>query len=71
MIKTFSYGELSRQVDIIASELLRRGVQPGHKVAIFQYPTVQWAACVIAILKIRTVYIPLMSLVQSSGYALL
>ena len=54
-----TYGELSRQVDVIASELLRKGVEPASRVAIFQNPTVHWVASVLAILKIGAVYVPL------------
>lgn len=54
-----TYGELSRQIDVIASELLRKGVEPASRVAIFQHPTVYWVASVIAILKIGAVYVPL------------
>ncbi|KAI9927011.1 hypothetical protein MW887_003392 [Aspergillus wentii] len=54
-----TYGELSRQIDIIASELLRKGTEPGSRVAIFQHPTVHWVASVVAILKIGAVYVPL------------
>lgn len=32
---SLTYGELSRQIDVIASELLRKGVEPGARVAIF------------------------------------
>ncbi|KAL8972020.1 MAG: hypothetical protein Q9197_002972 [Variospora fuerteventurae] len=56
---TMTYGELSRQINIIASELMRKGVKPTSRVAIFQHPTVQWVASVVATLKIGAVYVPL------------
>lgn len=54
-----TYGEISRQIDVIASELLHKGVEPASRVAIFQHPTVHWVASVVAILKIGAVYVPL------------
>jgi hybrid polyketide synthase/nonribosomal peptide synthetase ACE1 len=56
---SMTYGELSRAVDNVACELLRKGVGPGSRVAVFQYPSVHWAGCVVAILKIGAVYVPL------------
>lgn len=56
---SLTYGELSRQVNVIASVLLRKGVQPASRVAIFQHPTIHWVASVVAILKIGAVYVPL------------
>ena len=54
-----TYGELSRQIDVIASEMLRKRIEPGSRVAIFQHPTVHWVASVVAILTIGAVYVPL------------
>lgn len=54
-----TYGKLSWQVDVIASELLHRNIEPGDRVAVFQHPTVHWVASVLAILTIGAVYVPL------------
>jgi hybrid polyketide synthase/nonribosomal peptide synthetase ACE1 len=50
---------LSQKIDIIARELLRHKAVPGCKVAVFQQPSVDWVASVVAILKIGAVYVPL------------
>ncbi|KAL9041586.1 MAG: hypothetical protein Q9214_004057, partial [Letrouitia sp. 1 TL-2023] len=56
---SITYGELSQQINVIASELLRKEVKLGSRVAIFQRPSVHWVASVVAILKIGAVYVPL------------
>nr|XP_036580489.1 beta-ketoacyl synthase domain-containing protein [Colletotrichum truncatum]KAF6788401.1 beta-ketoacyl synthase domain-containing protein [Colletotrichum truncatum] len=56
---SMTYAALSQRIDVIATELLNKGVKPGSRVAVFQHPTVQWVACVLAILKIGAVYVPL------------
>ena len=55
--KPVTYGEVSGQIDVIASELLRKGVEPATRVATFQHPTVFWVASVFATLKIGTVHV--------------
>lgn len=54
-----TYGKLSSQIDVIASELLRQKIEPGARVAVFQHPRVDWVASVLAILTIGAVYVPL------------
>ncbi|KAF2761850.1 beta-ketoacyl synthase domain-containing protein [Pseudovirgaria hyperparasitica] len=54
-----TYPELSRCVDHIASALLVRNINPGDRVAVFQHPSIYWAASVLAILKVGAVYVPL------------
>ncbi|KAH7329713.1 beta-ketoacyl synthase domain-containing protein [Stachybotrys elegans] len=54
-----TYEQLSQRVNMVALELLRKGIQPGSRVAVFQHPTVDWAASVLAILKVGAVYVAL------------
>ncbi|KAH6880012.1 beta-ketoacyl synthase domain-containing protein [Thelonectria olida] len=57
--ESWTYGHLNQRVNAIASELRKNGVQPGSRVALFQHPSVYWAASVLAILKVGAVYVPL------------
>ncbi|EFQ32290.1 beta-ketoacyl synthase domain-containing protein [Colletotrichum graminicola M1.001] len=56
---SMTYAQLSSRMSTIASELLRQGVQPGSKVAVFQHPSVCWIPSLLAILRIGAVYVPL------------
>ncbi|RYP73786.1 hypothetical protein DL770_007712 [Monosporascus sp. CRB-9-2] len=56
---SMTYPQLSSQMNAIASELVRQGVEPGSKVAVFQHPTVRWIPSLLAILRIGAVYVPL------------
>lgn len=56
---SITYAQLSAKTNAIASELLRQGVQPGSKVAVFQHPSIYWIPSLLAILRIGAVYVPL------------
>ncbi|KAF4124349.1 Acyl transferase domain in polyketide synthase (PKS) enzyme [Geosmithia morbida] len=56
---SITYAQLSAQANMIASELLRQGVQPGSRVAVFQNPSTCWVPSLLAILTIGAVYVPL------------
>ncbi|TKW51933.1 Nonribosomal peptide synthetase 14 [Colletotrichum tanaceti] len=56
---SLTYAELSSQTAVIASELLRQGVQAGSRVAVFQHPSACWVPSLLAILQVGAVYVPL------------
>ncbi|KAK0379659.1 beta-ketoacyl synthase domain-containing protein [Colletotrichum limetticola] len=56
---SITYAKLSTMTNAIASELLRQGVQPGYRVAVFQHPSICWIPSLLAILRIGAVYVPL------------
>ncbi|KAK2022912.1 beta-ketoacyl synthase domain-containing protein [Colletotrichum zoysiae] len=56
---SLTYGQLSAQTSTIASELLRQGVRPGSRVAVFQHPATDWIPSLLAVLRIGAVYVPL------------
>ncbi|KAK4180644.1 hypothetical protein QBC36DRAFT_297446 [Triangularia setosa] len=56
---SLTYEQLASRVHAVALELLRKGVEPGAKVAVFQQPSILWIASLLAIMKIGAVYVPL------------
>lgn len=56
---TVTYGKLLERVRIISGSLEDAGVIPGSRVAVFQEPTVDWVASVLAIMRAGASYLPL------------
>ncbi|KAK3988255.1 hypothetical protein QBC44DRAFT_398459 [Cladorrhinum sp. PSN332] len=56
---SLTYEQLASRINAIALELLRNGVEPGSRVAVFQQPNVLWIASLLATMKIGAVYVPL------------
>ena len=54
-----SYRKLDNQANWIASQLVEAGVGESQKVALLFYPSIEMIASIIAILKLRAVYVPL------------
>ncbi|KAM3086885.1 hypothetical protein ACMFMG_001006 [Clarireedia jacksonii] len=56
---SLTYAELERRSNIIAQKLLKKGLCPGDRVAVFQEPSVDWICSVLAIMRIAAIYVPL------------
>lgn len=56
---SLTYVEVQRQIDIIASELLRNKVGKGTRVGVFQSPSADWICSLMAILRVGGAYIAL------------
>ncbi len=57
--RTIPYRELAQEVDRLAAGLVRLGVQPGDKVAIWMSNIPEWIAAYFAIAKIGAVVVPM------------
>lgn len=55
----FTYGELLERVGEICGNLDDVGIQPGSRVAVFQEPTIDWVASVLATMRVGASYVPL------------
>src|SRR4051812_16619936 len=56
---SLTYAELERRSNNIAQELLKQGLCPGDRVAVFQEPSVDWVCSVLAIMRVAAIYVPL------------
>jgi long-chain acyl-CoA synthetase len=57
--KTYTYGELSRLTQSLASSLLQRGIQPGDRVAFLLPNCLKIVLCYYACFKIGAIAVPL------------
>jgi hybrid polyketide synthase/nonribosomal peptide synthetase ACE1 len=57
--RAFTYSQLMNRVDIVASALVKAGVQSGSRVCLFQHPTAEWVSCMLATWRLNAVYVPL------------
>lgn len=56
---SYSYCDLNRKVNQIAHWLLRHNIKPHDFIAILLEPSVDFVICMLAIIKIKSIYVPL------------
>ncbi len=52
-----TYGEMAKAIDLLAGELIERGIKPGEHVALWSFNSLQWVISYMAIIKIGAVAI--------------
>ena len=71
-LDAFSYSQLAKRVNTIATALLDRGSIPGSRIAVLCQPSIGTIACMLAILRIGCIYVPLdLSLPEARHAAIL
>ena len=66
-----TYGELATQINGIASIVIRKGVATGSRVAVLCQPSIDFVACMLAILQTGCVYVPLDLSLPRSRHAII
>lgn len=67
--KTFTYGEIARQVDAAALALLHAGIEPEQRVLLVMPDTPELLACYLGAIKIGAIAVPCNPLLRAADYA--
>jgi hybrid polyketide synthase / nonribosomal peptide synthetase ACE1 len=57
--KVYTYAQIARRIDTIATTLDAAGVAEGFKVAVFQRPASDWICSMLAVMRLGAIYVPL------------